>query len=85
MLLKVLDFIRQQERVGHEAEVNWKETLQTADDHAEDVLLRKVLHGYKKSLTSMSGYLFMKYFFCLIRSISWSRRASPYQNRCPSF
>ena len=43
VLLEVLDLVREQERVWHEAVVDWEESLQTTDDDTEDILLCKVL------------------------------------------
>ena len=44
VLLQVFDLVRQQKGVWHETVVDWKETLQTADDDTEDVLLSEVVH-----------------------------------------
>lgn len=54
---EVLNFIRQQEGVRHEAEVCREEALQSADDHAENVLLGEVLSelGQEKCLRPSEG------------------------------
>lgn len=44
MVFEVSHFVRQQEGVRHELVVDWKESLQARDDHAEDVLLCEVVH-----------------------------------------
>ena len=43
MNLKILDLIRQQEAIRHEAVVIWKKTLEPADDDAKNVFLCKML------------------------------------------
>jgi hypothetical protein len=50
VLLKILDLVWQQERVGHEPVVDGEEPLQPADDHAKDVFLSKVLPQTKRAV-----------------------------------
>jgi len=47
VLLQVFDFVRHQEGVRHKAEINREESLQSANDYTEDVLLREVLKSQK--------------------------------------
>lgn len=43
MNLKILDLIRQQEAIRHEAVVIWKKSLEPADDDAKNVFFCKML------------------------------------------
>lgn len=50
MNVEVLDLVGQQEAIRHEAVVVREEPLQSRDNNAEDVLLRKVLYNNTSAL-----------------------------------
>ena len=44
VLLQILDFIRQEEGVWHEAVVYWEKPLQSTNDDTENVFLCEMVH-----------------------------------------